>query len=105
MSPDPVWPGLFLPCSLPRLLPAAAGGGLAPSPARRSRGATPHRLPSYAKEASVAPSFTHGALRSEALIRVDLSRRTDSAADLAEVRAGDQGLRNTKSRMVEDVKS
>ena len=66
MSPDPVWPGLFLPCSLPRLLPAAAGGGLEPSPARRFRGAFPHRLLSYAKEPSVADSFAHGTLRSQA---------------------------------------
>src|ERR1044071_3950253 len=63
MSPDPVWPGLFLPCSLPRLLPAAAGGGLEPSPARRFRGASPHRLLSYAKEPPVAASFAHGALK------------------------------------------
>src|SRR5215475_4176378 len=63
MSPDPVVPGLFLPCSLPRLLSAAAGGGLEPSPARRFRGASPHRLLSYAKEPSVAGSFAHGALR------------------------------------------
>src|ERR1041385_7791587 len=63
MSPDPVWPGLFLPCSLPRLLPAAAGRGLEPSPARRFRGASPHRLLSYAKEPPVAASFAHGALK------------------------------------------
>src|ERR1043165_8083827 len=49
MLPDPVLLGLFLPCSLPQLLTAAAGGGLEPSPARRFRGASPHRLFSYAK--------------------------------------------------------
>src|SRR6516225_4183795 len=54
MSPGPVLPGLFLPCSLPRLLSAAAGGGLEPSPVRRFRGASPHRLLSYAKEPPVA---------------------------------------------------
>ena len=31
MSPDPFLPGLFLPCSLPQLLFAAAEGGLEPS--------------------------------------------------------------------------
>ena len=60
MSPDPVWPGLFLPCSLPRLLSAAAGGGLEPSPVSRFRGASPHRLLSDAKESSVADSYAHG---------------------------------------------
>src|SRR5215469_13770043 len=62
MSPDPVLPGLFLPCSLPRLLRDCAGGGLEPSPVRRFRGASPHRLLSYAKESSVAASFAHGTL-------------------------------------------
>jgi hypothetical protein len=52
--------------SLPRLLSAAAGGGLEPSPVRRFRGASPHRLLSYAEEASVAASFAHGTLRSTA---------------------------------------
>ena len=63
MSPDSVWLGLFLPCSLPQLLPAAAGGGLEPAPVSRFRGASPHRLLSYAKESSVADSFAHGTLR------------------------------------------
>src|SRR5262245_45277384 len=69
MSPDPILPGLFLPCSLPQLLPAAAGGGLEPSPARRFRGAFPHQLLSYAKESSVAASFAHGTLRTSASSR------------------------------------
>jgi hypothetical protein len=55
MSPDPVLPGLFLPCSLPQLLPAAAGGGLEPSPVRRFRGAHPHRLLSYANKRRLSP--------------------------------------------------
>src|ERR1041385_7466974 len=38
------FPGLFLPCSRPRLLTAAAEGGLEPAPASRFRGACPHRL-------------------------------------------------------------
>src|SRR6185295_1419689 len=69
MSPDPVLPSLFLPCSLPQLLSAAAGGGLEPSPARRFRGASPHRLLSYAKESPVADSFAHGTLRSSTSLR------------------------------------
>src|SRR5206468_1955708 len=36
-------------CSPPRLLPAAAEGGLESSPVRRLRGAYPHRLHSCAK--------------------------------------------------------
>src|ERR1700730_10367562 len=63
---DPILPGLFLPCSLPQLLSAAAGGSLEPSPVRRFRGALPHRLLSYAKESSVADSFAHGTLRKSA---------------------------------------
>src|ERR1700704_2355689 len=66
MSPDPILPGPFLPCSLPQLLTAAAGGGLEPSPARRFRGASPHRLLSYANESPVADSFAHGTLRTPA---------------------------------------
>ena len=38
LTPDPILPGLFLPCSLPQLLTAVAGGGLEPSPVRRFRG-------------------------------------------------------------------
>src|SRR6185436_15928957 len=63
MSPDPILPGLFLPCSLPRLLSAAAGGGLEPAPVKRFRGASPHRLLSYAKQSPVADSFAHGTRR------------------------------------------
>ena len=44
-------------------LPAAAGGGLEPSPARRSRRAFPHRLLSDARESSVVDSLAHGTLR------------------------------------------
>ena len=74
ISPDPILPGLFLPCSLPRLLSAAAGGGLEPSPVRRFRGASPHQLLSYAKEPSVAASFAHGTLK------ISLCRDGDGAA-------------------------
>ena len=41
-------PGLFLLRSPPWLLTTAAGGGLEPAPASRFRGASPHRLHSYA---------------------------------------------------------
>ena len=64
LTPDPILPGLFLPCSLPQLLTAAAGAGLEPSPVRRFRGASPHRLLSYAKEPPVAGSFAHGTPKS-----------------------------------------
>src|SRR4051794_4970855 len=63
MSPEPILPGLFLPCSRPQLLSAAAGGGLEPSPVRRFRGALPHRLLSCAKEPPFADSVAHGTLR------------------------------------------
>src|SRR5678816_4156803 len=56
-------PGLFLLCSLPQLLSAAAEGSLESSPAKRFRGASPHQLISCAKEPSVAGSFARGALR------------------------------------------
>src|SRR5215831_8844509 len=63
MPLDPILPGLFLLCSRPPLLAAAAEGSLEPSPVRRFRGAHPHRLLSYAKESSVADSFAHGTLK------------------------------------------
>jgi hypothetical protein len=66
MSLGPLLPGLFLPCSIPRLLSAAPGGGLEPSPARRFRGASPHRLLSCAKEPPVAGFLAHGTLRNSA---------------------------------------
>src|SRR5437588_13093316 len=71
LTPDPILPGLFLPCSLPQLLSAAAGGSLEPSPVRRFRGAFPHRLLSYAKVPSVADSFAHGTLRRAASVRIE----------------------------------
>src|SRR5678816_337848 len=55
-------PGLFLLCSLPQLLSAAAEGSLESSPAKRFRGASPHQLISCAKEPSVAGSFARVAL-------------------------------------------
>src|SRR5215831_6120629 len=48
LSPDLVFPGLFLPRSRPWLLAKAAEGGLEPAPASRFRGADPHQLNSCA---------------------------------------------------------
>src|ERR1700731_5475602 len=41
-------PGLFLPRSRPWLWATAAEGGLEPAPVSRFRGASPHRISSYA---------------------------------------------------------
>src|SRR3954454_16556667 len=49
------FPGLFLLCSRPWLLPTAAEGGLEPAPASRFRGAFPHRSSSYTHWALLGP--------------------------------------------------
>src|SRR5947199_368519 len=49
------FPGLFLLCSRPWLLPTAAEGGLEPAPASRFRGADPHRSSSYTHWALLGP--------------------------------------------------
>jgi hypothetical protein len=77
-------PGLFLPCSLPQLLSAAAGGSLEPSPVRRFRGAFPHRLLSYAKDSSVADSFAHGTLRTPVSFRVAAAANSPDRRELRE---------------------
>ena len=53
--PDQIESGLFLACSLPRLLNAAAVGGLKPPPVRRLRGTYPHLLCSIAARGNFAP--------------------------------------------------
>src|SRR5262249_21453038 len=99
MSPDPVWPGLFLPCSLPRLLSAAAGGGLEPSPARRPRGASPHRLLSYAKRRLSPPLLLMAHLEPKLQRQLDRARsadlveRVEPPVRAARPEAARQGLR------------
>src|SRR5258708_35265915 len=56
-------PGLFLPRSRPWLWATAAEGGLEPAPVSRFRGASPHRISSYALLGLTA-FHAHGARRS-----------------------------------------
>src|SRR5436309_4655813 len=58
------FPGLFLLCSRPWLLPTAAEGGLEPTPVSRFRGTFPHRLSSYTLRGPFGPLCARGALSS-----------------------------------------
>src|SRR5436853_957455 len=55
------FPGLFLLCSRPWLLPTAAEGGLEPTPVSRFRGTFPHRLSSYTLRGPFGPLCARGA--------------------------------------------
>src|SRR4051794_23735708 len=55
------FPGLFLLCSRPWLLPTAAEGGLEPTPVSRFRGTFPHRLSSYTLRGPFGPLSARGA--------------------------------------------
>ena len=105
MSPDPILPGLFLPCSLPRLLSAAAGGGLEPAPVRRFRGASPHRLLSYAKQASVAASFAHGTPRKCTEGKLHLAHAAIGGSDPPIVGAGHRRIRQPPHGVIQEIES
>src|SRR5947209_415808 len=58
------FPGLFLLCSRPWLLPTAAEGGSEPTPVSRFRGTFPHRLSSYTLRGPFGPLSARGATSS-----------------------------------------
>src|SRR3954451_24846089 len=80
------FPGLFLLRSRPRLLPAAASGGLEPAPASRFRGALPHRSSSYTLRGPFDPLCARGARSSAKRASVEAVRLVDKDVSIVDGR-------------------